>query len=155
MSTYAPYPRKQQRPMVKSYFAVIGQCDECIYDFESSDATKGEKDAAFGRLRQLIAHAALDNVDQSTRLRGDYYFPRIDTFQDLFVSAYVPIGPVKFVLVQDREPDASVQELFQRAHEVIIRHTANPFASLTSPVAIPAIKERLREVCRSKLPCYV
>lgn len=125
----------------------IGEDDECFYEYPASADSK-----TLHRYKQLIAHAALDVIDDACTSSSLIYFRDVDAFQNVHVSAYVPVGPVKFILLQERQPDERVLVMFRALHDLIVKYVANPFSSLSSSFeTLPSFKERARVICQRHL----
>ena len=129
-------------PRSHTYFCIVGPQDAVI--FEHSVPPRDD----LLLKRQFMVHSALDEVDDllqngANSATTDFYLSKVDKFDGTyFVSAYVGIGPVRLLLMQEQEPHSNVRTFFVNVHELCIKYLTNPFADPSKPISNRAFKER-------------
>lgn len=111
------------------YFVIINNEDVALYEREwpSSDQNPAQSDMQDRRhLNQLIAHAALDLVDENIKLSNQMYLKRIDKFNEYIVSAFVTAGGIRFLVLHDSNNDDSVRLFFIEVYECFLKLLMNP-----------------------------
>ena len=78
-------------------------------------------------LRQFVVAAALDRVNDLKWEEPSTHFKIVDKFDNLYVYAYVTQGGIQFALLSTRRDEQSVKHFFERAHELVVKCTMNPF----------------------------
>ena len=150
--------------MGRSYFVIVGRRDACLYDWVShpasipadgaaAAATASPADKAM-QMRQFVAHAALDVVEHQTAQTTNVMHRHVDSHGDWKISAFVPYGPVKLLLLQEGDgalDAAPMNKFFLDAHELVARLVANPFTALDAPIASELFRSKMRAICQRHL----
>lgn len=107
-------------------FLIVGRNDVPIY---AENLGTGRLPA--GSFCELAIHAALDIVDERSLLTSHMYFPKIDTFEDVWlVSAYVTASNMRLMLVHESKSEDAIKNFFYEIHEALIKVMLNPFFDL-------------------------
>lgn len=122
-----------------TYFVVVGGNDAAIFEL----STQGDSRDTRLQLRQFIAHAALDAVDDAIWTTPSFYLRCVDKFEDYYISAYVSYGPLKLLLMQDTEPYDVARVFLAEANELCAKYIANPFADPALPITSKAFATRM------------
>lgn len=117
--------------MVFTYFVIVGRGDACLFEYASPTDVKENK----LQLRQFIMHAALDAVDEAMWTNPSFYLRCVDRYDDYHISAYVALGPLKFLIMQDCEPSDMVRAFFVEIYELCVKLLANPFTDMAASSA--------------------
>lgn len=135
--------------MVRAYFVVIGENDEFLFEWVSAAVDPADPTM---RIKQLIVQAALDRVDDEIRRSHSCFLRDVDHYQNqLFISAYVPPGPVRLLLMQDMGARTNAPVFLKEAHSLVVKHLASPFTDLTTPFASKEFHSRMTDICRNNL----
>lgn len=108
------------------YFAIVHHNDFLLFDAHfSSYQQVAEQDLAF--LKQFVAHAALDLIDQLQWHTQNLFLKCVDKYNDWFVSAFVAPSLVRLVLVHDHRHELGIRNFFNDVFEMYINLSMNPF----------------------------
>eukprot|EP00758_Cryptobia_borreli_P009691 Tbor_TRINITY_DN5500_c6_g8::TRINITY_DN5500_c6_g8_i1::g.12859::m.12859/K20301/TRAPPC2, TRS20; trafficking protein particle complex subunit 2 len=125
-----------------AYFAIVGPQDAAVFEYCTTEKPP--------QALQFMAHGALDVVEEMMWTTEDFYLPKVDKidgFDDtIYVSAYVGIGQLKLLILQDQGPHSSVKGFFIEMHELCVKYVANPFVDCTKPVTSKAFIERAKTI---------
>ena len=108
---------------------IINPDDVALYEREwsSSDSAQSQAEMQDRRhLNQLIAHAALDLVDENIKLSNQMYLKRIDKFNEYIVSAFVTATGIRFLVLHDTNNDDSIRLFFVEVYEAFLKLQMNP-----------------------------
>lgn len=110
------------------YFVIINEKDVALYEKEwSSTSSEKQNDIQDRRhLNQLIAHAALDLVDEHIKTSPQMYLKRIDKFNEYIVSAFVTASGIRFLVLHDKHNDDAIRHFFIEVYEAFIKQSMNP-----------------------------
>ncbi|KAI8458218.1 Sedlin [Phakopsora pachyrhizi] len=93
------------------------------------------KDTDRGRhVVQLVAHASLDAIDSAIWSEKSMYLRQIDRFHEWTVSAWIPPGGMKFILLHEIKNDEGIKSFFFEAWELFVKHQLSPFYEINSPI---------------------
>jgi hypothetical protein len=106
-------------------FVIVGRNDVPIYA-----ENLGTSRLAAGSFCEFVIHAALDIVDERALLTSYMYFPKVDHFEDWWVSAYVTASNMRLMLVHENKSEEAVKNFFVELHEALIKIMLNPFFDL-------------------------
>jgi len=121
-----------------------------------SAATGGRSSVGYGpskgrHVQQLIAHAALDTVEDVQWSNGYMYLKSIERFHEWNVSAWVTPGGVKMILLHDVKADDPIRLFLHATWEAYVKALLNPFHELNAPIKSPAFDARVREAAKKHL----
>lgn len=110
------------------YFVIINEHDMALYEKEWANSTNNESTDMQDRrhLNQLIAHAALDLIDEHIKLSNQMYLKRIDKFNEYIVSAFVTASGIRFLVLHDKHNDDAIRHFFVEVYEAFIKQSMNP-----------------------------
>lgn len=125
-----------------SHFFVVGPHDSVIYEYGGSDSDGVQL------MRQFFAYSSLDIIDDAVWTKGDFYLSKIDrpSSDQLFISAYVGLSPVKLVLMHDSEQGDNVRLFFTEAYNIITKYLINPFSEPAKDINGPNFHEALTSI---------
>merc|ERR1712071_670230 len=88
----------------------INEHDMALYEKEWANSTNNESTDMQDRrdLNQLIAHAALDLIDEH------------------IVSAFVTASGIRFLVLHDKHNDDAIRHFFVEVYEAFIKQSMNP-----------------------------
>ncbi|EPY33666.1 trafficking protein particle complex 2 [Strigomonas culicis] len=114
-----------------SHFFVVGPHDSVIYEYGGSDSDGVQL------MRQFFAYSSLDIIDDTVWAKGDFYLNRIDrpSSEQLYISAYVGLSPVKLILMHDNDQGDNVRLFFTEAYNIIAKYLINPFSEPAKDVS--------------------
>ena len=79
---------------------------------------------------QFVGYSALDIIDQTVLTSTDLFSFQLDSFEEYFVSCFVSVTGMRFVLVHENQfSESLVKDCFLKSSEVVIRAMMNPFFS--------------------------
>ncbi|KNZ55511.1 hypothetical protein VP01_265g13 [Puccinia sorghi] len=92
-------------------------------DEGASKVSYARKDSEKGRhVVQLVSHAALDTIDALIWADKSMYLKQIDRFHEWSVSAWIPPGGMRFVLLHEiKNNDDGIKMFFLEAWESFVR----------------------------------
>ena len=100
---------------------------------------------------QLIAHAALDVLDELSWQSTNNYLKVVDRFQEWMVSAYVTPGSARMLMVHDVKNDDGIGKFFADVYECYTKHILNPFYSCNTSIRSQAFDKRIEYLCHKFL----
>ena len=101
---------------------------------QTDEAEFGVKKDEHKHMSQFVLHAALDLVDEKVWSTGSKYLKVVDRFANLYISAFVSPGHVRFMLLHDKKDEDSIKSFFNDVYELYLRVLLNPFYTLNSPI---------------------
>lgn len=135
--------------MPNSHFLIVGRNDAVIYEFEKWSGS------LFTALRQFIAYAALDAVEEAMYRQAESFLPKIHrpSGENVVVSAYVGLSQIRLLLIQDVEPnDTEMMRLFLiESYKICCQYLLSPFRSPNEAVPSGAFRNQLDELCKTYL----
>ena len=102
-------------------------------------------------MAQFILHAALDLVDEMQWKSTTTFLRTVDKYNDLFISAYVTPGGVRFLLLHEAKNEEAVKSFFVEVHELYIRVLLNPFYEAGTRIKSPSFDSRVKLIAQSHL----
>ncbi|EFP83092.2 uncharacterized protein PGTG_09045 [Puccinia graminis f. sp. tritici CRL 75-36-700-3] len=123
-----------------------GQEDQSAISYARKDSERGR------HVVQLVSHAALDTIDALIWAEKSMYLKQIDRFHEWSVSAWIPPGGMRFVLLHEiKNNDDGIKMFFLEAWESFVRHQLSPFYEINSRIASPQLDTRIRTSARKFL----
>ncbi|BEI82540.1 hypothetical protein CcaverHIS002_0304080 [Cutaneotrichosporon cavernicola] len=101
-------------------------------------------------LLQMIAHAALDTVEEVAEGTGSLYLKNVDKHNEWMVSAFLATN-VKFVLLHDTKNDDGIRVFFGDVWELYVKAALNPFHTVNTSIRTPLFEARVRASARKYL----
>ncbi|KAL1407027.1 TRAPP subunit [Vanrija albida] len=104
----------------------------------AQQAAQGEK-----HVLQMVAHAALDAVEEVSEGTASLYLKAVDRHNEWTVSAFIASN-VKFVLLHDAKNDDGIRLFFGDVWELYVKASLNPFQTVNTPIRNPAFETKVR-----------
>ncbi|GAA5996776.1 trafficking protein particle complex subunit 2 [Rhodotorula paludigena] len=112
----------------------------------------GHKTGPNGRhVMQLVAHAALDVVEDVQWTNGGMYLKSIDKFHEWTVSAWLTPGGVKLILLHELKNEDGIRLFLQETWETYVKTLLNPFHELNAPIRNQTFDARVRASAKKHL----
>ena len=102
-------------------------------------------------MSQFILHASLDLVDEMQWKTNTTFLKAVDKYNDLYISAYVTPGSVRFLLLHEAKNEDAVKSFFADVHELYIRVLQNPFYEPNTRIESSAFDARVKLSAQSHL----
>jgi len=132
----------------QSSFSVFGSSSQPFVPGKSSvgyGSTKGR------HVQQLIAHAALDTVEDVQWTNGYMYLKVLERFHEWMISAWVTPGGVKMILLHDAKQDDGIRLFLHETWEAYVKSLLNPFHELNTPIRSPSFDAKVRNSAKRHL----
>ncbi|RSH79971.1 uncharacterized protein EHS24_009642 [Apiotrichum porosum] len=94
-------------------------------------------------LLQMVAHASLDAVEETSEGTGTLYLKAVDRHNEWTVSAFIAAN-VKLILLHDQKNDDGIRLFFGDVWELYTKIALNPFHSVNTPIRNPLFETRVR-----------
>ncbi|KAI7958737.1 hypothetical protein MJO28_002528 [Puccinia striiformis f. sp. tritici] len=121
-----------------------GQEDRSVISYARKDSERGR------HVVQLVSHAALDTIDALIWSDKSMYLKQIDRFHEWTVSAWIPPGGMRFVLLHEiKNNDDGIKMFFLEAWESF--HQLSPFYEINSRITSPQLDLRIKTSARKFL----
>eukprot|EP00761_Pharyngomonas_kirbyi_P011065 gb/GECH01011089.1/.p1 GENE.gb/GECH01011089.1/~~gb/GECH01011089.1/.p1 ORF type:complete len:140 (+),score=36.49 gb/GECH01011089.1/:1-420(+) len=131
------------------YFVMVGKEDNPVFEINLS-RTETKKDEV-AHLKQFIVHASLDLLEQQQWRNPHMYLKRIDSFQDLVVSAYVSPSNMRFLILHDGRSEDNLKSFFQEVNELYIKVLLNPFYELNTYINVGGFDQKVKALAQRHL----
>ncbi len=79
------------------------------------------------------------------------FIKTVDKYNDLYISAYVTPGNVRFLLLHEAKNEDAVRQFFSEVHELYVKVLLNPFYELNQRIRSPAFDQRVKASATSNL----
>jgi hypothetical protein len=129
--------------MPRSYCAIFGQGDAVIFDASTGTSTSPQVEALM-EMRALVLHGALDLLDLKLREpnREVFYYDLDTTTPGLYVSAFAPVGPFRFLVLQDTPAVVdTLRRFFQEAAARVLVYARNPLVDVAERLPVDEANE--------------
>ncbi|MBW0544291.1 hypothetical protein O181_084006 [Austropuccinia psidii MF-1] len=151
VSSSVPAAPLSERPSYSLLSVLSGDAPPESQDNKSLVGYAG-KDTDRGRhVVQLVAHASLDAIDAVMWSEKSMYLKHVDRFHEWKVSAWIPPGGMRFVLLHEIKNDDGIKMFFIEAWEHFVRHQLSPFYELNSPISSQQFDARIKATARKYL----
>ncbi|WAR61741.1 hypothetical protein PtB15_12B431 [Puccinia triticina] len=122
------------------------QEDQSVISYARKDSERGR------HVVQLVSHAALDTIDALIWSEKSMHLKQIDRFHEWSVSAWIPPGGMRFVLLHEiKNNDDGIKMFFLEAWESFVRHQLSPFYEINSRITSPQLDLRIKTSARKFL----
>ncbi|KAG0139547.1 hypothetical protein CROQUDRAFT_101388 [Cronartium quercuum f. sp. fusiforme G11] len=107
------------------------------------------KDSEEGRhVVQLVAHASLDALDDLIWTEKSMYLKNVDRFHEWSVSALVPPGGPRLVILHEIKNEDGIKLFLLEAWEFLVRNMLSPFYETDAPIKTGAFDSRIKASAR-------
>ncbi|GAC77209.1 hypothetical protein PANT_25d00034 [Moesziomyces antarcticus T-34] len=100
---------------------------------------------------QMIAHSALDTIEDALITSPYLYLKSIDRIQEYTTSCFVVPGNVKFVLLHEHKHEDGIKSFFLELWEAYLKVAMNPFQDANAPIDNPTFDARVRAAAKKFL----
>ncbi|KRZ87285.1 Translationally-controlled tumor -like protein, partial [Trichinella sp. T8] len=120
------------------YFAIVDMNDRLM--FELNISKKNDFDSML--LKQLIAHASLDIVDEAAAEQSHMMIKQVEKYNEWNISAFVTSSGVRFLMLHTAKNDEGIKNFFIEIYEMYIKLAMNPFHRIGEKIESPAFHKR-------------
>ncbi|CBQ69528.1 related to Sedlin (trafficking protein particle complex protein 2) [Sporisorium reilianum SRZ2] len=100
---------------------------------------------------QMIAHSALDTIEDALITSPYLYLKSIDRIQEYTTSCFVLPGNVKMVLLHEHKHEDGIKNFFLDVWEAYLKVSMNPFQDANAPIENAAFDARVRAAAKKFL----
>ncbi|KRY84614.1 Translationally-controlled tumor -like protein, partial [Trichinella pseudospiralis] len=93
-------------------------------------------------LKQLIAHASLDIVDELAAEQSHMMIKQVEKYNEWNISAFVTASGVRFLMLHTAKNDEGIKNFFIEIYEMYIKLAMNPFHRIGEKIESPAFHKR-------------
>ncbi|XP_003380185.1 translationally-controlled tumor protein-like protein [Trichinella spiralis] len=93
-------------------------------------------------LKQLIAHASLDIVDEAAAEQSHMMIKQVEKYNEWNISAFVTSSGVRFLMLHTAKNDEGIKNFFIEIYEMYIKLAMNPFHRIGEKIESPAFHKR-------------
>ncbi|KRZ08624.1 Translationally-controlled tumor -like protein, partial [Trichinella zimbabwensis] len=130
---------KMEKSSAKEYyFAIVDMNDRLM--FELNISKKNDFDSML--LKQLIAHASLDIVDEAAAEQSHMMIKQVEKYNEWNISAFVTSSGVRFLMLHTAKNDEGIKNFFIEIYEMYIKLAMNPFHRIGEKIESPAFHKR-------------
>ncbi|KAK0566619.1 TRAPP subunit [Tilletia horrida] len=144
------------------YFCIVGTRDNPVYEAELAPKPSGNTSLAEGRglgfgryndrhVLQMIAHSALDVVEDVQFSNGAMYLKAVDRINEWTTSTFLLPNNVKFMILHEHKHDDGIRNFFLDVWESYVKLSINPFHDLNAPIRSASFDNRVRQSARKHL----
>lgn len=99
----------------------------------------------------MIAHSALDTIEDALITSPYLYLKSIDRIQEYTTSCFVLPGNVKMVLLHEHKHEDGIKNFFLDVWEAYLKVSMNPFQDANAPIENAAFDARVRAAAKKFL----
>ncbi|KAE8211015.1 hypothetical protein CF327_g5188 [Tilletia walkeri] len=100
---------------------------------------------------QMIAHSALDVVEDVQFTNGAMYLKAVDRINEWTTSVFLLPTNVRFLILHEHKHDDGIRNFFLDVWENYVKISMNPFHDLNAPIRNASFETRLRQSARKHL----
>ncbi|PWZ02023.1 Sedlin [Testicularia cyperi] len=100
---------------------------------------------------QMIAHSALDTIEDAQATSGYLYLKSIDRIQEFTTSCFVVPGNIKFILLHEHKHEEGIKNFFLEIWEAFLKVSLNPFQDPNAPITNATFDTKVRAAARKFL----
>lgn len=79
------------------------------------------------------------------------FLKTVDKYNELYISAYVTPGNVRFLLLHEAKNEDAVKQFFMEVHELYVKVLMNPFFELNQRIKSAHFDARVKNIAQSHL----
>ncbi|CCF49408.1 hypothetical protein NDA11_000078 [Ustilago hordei] len=100
---------------------------------------------------QMIAHSALDTIEDALITSPYLYLKSIDRIQEYTTSCFVVPGNIKMVLLHEHKLEEGIKSFFLDVWESYLKVMMNPFQDANSPIENASFDAKVRAAAKKFL----
>ncbi|KAK0522229.1 TRAPP subunit [Tilletia horrida] len=100
---------------------------------------------------QMIAHSALDVVEDVQFTNGAMYLKAVDRINEWTTSVFLLPTNVKFLILHEHKHDDGIRNFFLDVWENFVKISMNPFHDVNAPIRNASFENRIRLSARKHL----
>lgn len=139
------------------YFTIIGSTNEPLYELDiGTYKQNGDGSINFPleikELKQFIANASLDILENIQFKSNQIFFKNIDSFYGYSNFIFLTQGNIKFLILTNcKNLDESIRQFFIEINEIYVKKLLSPFYDINTPIKSKVFDAKIRLLAKKYL----
>jgi hypothetical protein len=139
------------------YFVILGSTNEPLYELDiGTYRQNGDGSVNFIKeikeLKQFIANASLDILENLQFKSNQIFFKNIDSFYGYSNYIFLTQGNTKFIILSNvKNFDESIRQFFIEVNEIYVKKILSPFYDINTPIRSKVYDAKIRGLAKKYL----